>query len=444
MPLTTIAYLCLSGLAFVASVLIHPEWGLYGYLSTYNISPFQQWWGIFLPDFAKRYNMFFVIGMAAGMVFQYRKLKCPEVFSSQEGLLVFFIVVCWLSTLTGFSLDVDELQWKMLKIGTVLLMATRIITTRKRFEKTLLVLIAVGGYLGYALHSGAGGWVGGRFDRGFGGSDFAESNFLAAHFAWLLPSAGVRFLAGDKKMKALCAVSGALMVNAIVITRSRGTFLALALGAAATLWFLPRIRFYRKHIVVGLVVGLLGALSLTDRAFWERMSTLESDKVEEDASAQSRLEAWKVALRMWGDYPLGVGVGRYKDHAGHYNPNLAGRDTHNTYLRCLAETGAQGLLALLFLIVSSLRMLKKIEKQAATLEPRIGVFYALNAFALRISLIIYLTAALFISSVYIEEFYWLLMFPLFLMRALKNEKTSEEISQGTGGIRFFESVQGIR
>ena len=444
MPLTSIAYLCLSGLAFVASVLIHPEWGLYAYLSTYNISPFQQWWGAFLPDFAKRYNMFFVIAMAAGMVLQYRKLKCPEVFSTHEGLLVVFIMMCWVSSLTGPTFHVDELQWKMLKIGTVLLMATRIITTRERFERTLLALIAVGGYLGYALHSGAGGWMGGRFDRGFGGSDFAEGNFLAAHFAWLLPLAGVRFLAGDKKMKALCAVSGALMVNAVIITRSRGAFLALALGAAATLWYLPRLRVYRKQIVVGLVVGLVGALSLTDRAFWERMSTLESDKVEEDASAQSRLEAWKVALRMWGDYPLGVGVGRYKDHAGHYNPNLAGRDTHNTYLRCLAETGAQGLVVLLLLIFSSLKMLRKIERQAAVLEDRVATFYFMNAFALRISLIIYLTAAFFISSVYIEEFYWFLMFPLFLMRALKNEKTSEEISQRTDDIRFFEGVQGIR
>ncbi len=421
MPLTAIAYMCLSGLAFAASVLCHPEWGLYGYLTTYNIAPLRQWWGPFLPTVVRRYNLFFAVAIALGMVFHGRKLRCPETFSSQEGLFGALIIMFWLSTLTSPGGHVDELQWKMLKAGAVLFMAARMITTRERFQRTTLTLIAVGGYLGYELYTGAGGWMGGRFDRGFGGSDFAEGNFLAAHFAWLLPLAGVRFLAGDKKTKLFCAVSGALMVNAIVMTRSRGAFLALAVGVAATLAFLPRLQVYRRHIVAGLVLGLLCGVSLTDRAFWERMSTLESSRVDEDASAQSRIEAWKAAVRMWGDYPLGVGVGQYKHHAGFYNPNLAGRDTHNTYLRCLAETGIQGLIVLLSLIFSSFRLLRRIETRSGVLETSARTFYATNAFALRISLLIYLTAAFFISSVYIEEFYWLLMFPVFLMRALKNE-----------------------
>lgn len=422
MPLTAIAYLCLSGLAFVASVMVHPEWGLYGYLSTYNMNPLQQWWGPFLPQLVRRYAMFFALAIAGGMVLQGRKLKCPEAFSSQEGLLVTFVGMCWLSTLLSPAFHVDELQWKMLKVAAVLLMAARVITTRTLFQRTIFTLIIVGGYLGYSLYSGVGGYIGSRFDRGIGGSDFAEGNFLAAHFGYLLPLVGVRYLIGGKKDKIVSALSAAFMVNGIVIARSRGTFLALTLGTATTLWLLPRLRSYRKHILGALIVGLLAALSLTDQQFWERMATLRSDEVSHDASAQGRIEAWKLAIRMWSDHPLGVGVGQYKYYAGLYDPTRVGRDTHNTYLRCLAETGAQGLVVLMLLIVFSFKLLKTIEKEAAELEATARSFYEMHAFGLRISLIVYLTAAFFISSVYVEELYWILMLPLFLKRALKNEE----------------------
>mgnify|MGYP000017645015 CR=1 FL=1 len=421
MPLTTIFYLCISGAAFVASLFVHPEWGIYGYLVAYNITPRRHWWGMLVPSFAARYALIFALSVAGGMLIQRHKLKCPDVFSIHESLLGVFVALCWATVLFSPVPRVDDLHFKILKFTIALFMAGRVLTTRTHIKRLIWVLVLVGCYLGYAVHSGAGGFVGGRFDRGFGGSDFAEGNFLAAHFAWLLPLAGVKFLLEGKIAKVLCVVSAAFMLNAVVLTRSRGAFLAMSLGGVAALWFLPRVRIYRKQIIVAMIAGLLAAFSLTDVGFWERMSTLKSDQVVEDVSAMSRVEAWKVALRMWADYPMGVGVGQYFDYAGLYNPALAGRDTHNTYLRCLAETGIQGLMVLLALIFSSFRLLRNVEKQSANLEATVRGFYQTHAFALRVSLIVYLIAAFFISSVYVEEFYWLLMFPLFLMRALKNE-----------------------
>ena len=124
------------------------------------------------------------------------------------------------------------------------------------------------------------------------------------------------------------------------------------------------------------------------------------------------------------DYPLGVGVGQFFGHAGNYVPEAAGRDTHNTFLRCLAELGFHGLLVLLLMIFTSFLILRRIEISSTRLAPEYGRFYLLNAFAIKISLIVYFVTAMFISSVYIEEMYWLLMMPVFLKRALENE--SEE------------------
>jgi hypothetical protein len=44
-----------------------------------------------------------------------------------------------------------------------------------------------------------------------------------------------------------------------------------------------------------------------------------------------------------------------------------------------------------------------------------------HIYALQLALIIYLSAGMFITQTYIEELYWLLMFPLFLKRSVENE-----------------------
>jgi hypothetical protein len=48
--------------------------------------------------------------------------------------------------------------------------------------------------------------------------------------------------------------------------------------------------------------------------------------------------------------------------------------------------------------------------------------FLIYAFSLKVALIIYLTAGFFITAVYVEDLYWLLMAPLFLKRAWQNEQ----------------------
>jgi len=46
--------------------------------------------------------------------------------------------------------------------------------------------------------------------------------------------------------------------------------------------------------------------------------------------------------------------------------------------------------------------------------------FSWHIYALKIALIVYLVAGIFITHTYIEEFYWLLMFPVFLKRSVEN------------------------
>lgn len=421
LPLKTLLYLGLFGVAFFASIFKHPIIGVYAYLVTYNINPLGQWWGNYLPSIATRYAMLLALAIGLGIVFHRTKLRFGRFFENQELLFVLFVGAMWLSLYVGQGGDMNYNIDKMTKVLIVLLMASHVITTPRYFEGMVWIFIISGFYLAYEMYSGTGVLRGGRFHAGVGGSDFGEGNFLAAHFAYILPFIGVVLAKGDWKIRLFTLVPAAFIVNAIVIARSRGTFLALAVASFVALLLSTRVKQHRKKIAILLILGILGAIYLTDDTFWYRMTTIQSDDFgERDRSAQHRMDAWHGAWLMAQDYPLGVGVGKFFDHIGNYYPELYRRDTHNTYLRCLAELGFHGASLLVMMIATAFLMLWKIERNSEGLPDGDREFFHLYAFALKLSLVTYLVAAMFITSVYIEEFYWLLMMPVFLKRALNN------------------------
>ena len=93
------------------------------------------------------------------------------------------------------------------------------------------------------------------------------------------------------------------------------------------------------------------------------MEGIDTNSAQIDASARGRLLAWEAALSMASDYPLGVGEGNFKKYIGQYNPEMIGRDTHNTFLRCLAELGVQGAFVLLLLIGNAFWILFRLKKK---------------------------------------------------------------------------------
>lgn len=444
MALRAIAYLIIAGIAAVASVCVHPQWGVFGYVATYNFNPLSQWWGHDLPELARRYALIFASVTFIGYFIHHQKITRQRAIAGAEMWLVMFLAAVWLSVFVGHGGEVTYNVTKTTKFVFMILLATRILTKRQNFETLILILIGAAMYLALSLQWGEGAFHGGRFDRGVGGSDFSEGNFLAAHFAFLLPFLGVFLLTGGWKVKVLCLSAAPWITNALIITRSRGAFLGILAGGLVTLFQLPRLRSHRKKIFLLMLVGLIAALSLTDQAFWERMGSITVEREDLDLSAQSRIEAWKAALAMAKDYPLGVGVEKFFQYVEQYNPLLAGRDTHNTYLRCLAELGVQGLTVLCLLMASSFYTLRKVSQTARQMPERIRSVYDLYQMATGTALIIYVTAAMFISSTYIEEFYWFLMFPVFLLKSAENELAEqkamgmESLSPNTDGMEHRE------
>ncbi len=422
MPLKTLLYIFLFVPAVAGSVVVHPIIGIYAYLATYNINPLGHWWGQSLPDIMARYSMILGIAVMLGVVVKRQKLWFENILEFQEILLLLFIAIMWLTVLFHEQTSVPYNVVKMTKVVLILLLASHIITTRKFFEGFIWVLIVSGLILAFELRSGAGSFVGGRFNAGVGGSDFGESNFLAAHFAILLPFIGVLLLQGEWKSRLTCLLAAVFILDSIVLLRSRGTFLGLAIGVCSALLFSGQIKRYRKIILLLIMAGLVGGYSLTNVSFWQRMGTIKVETPSDrDTSAQSRLDVWRGAWQMSLDNPLGIGVDVFFDRIGDYIPEHVGRDAHNTYLRCLTELGFIGLVILLLMIITAFRMLEEIKKRLTLLADADAEKYRLYVYAISIALIIYLVSVTFISSVYIEEFYWLLMMPVFVKRALDTE-----------------------
>ena len=417
--LKTILYLFLLGTSILGSVAYHPFLGLMGYILTYNINPVGHWWGSPLIDWGIRYSLLLAGATGLGIIFHRSKSKVKKFIESQEILLVIFLGVVWLSIPLGLGFNSEGSNAvKMTKVVIILLMASHVITNLKRYEAMIWTLIIAGLYLGFETYAApASMFRGGRLDVGIGGSDFGEGNFLGAHFAMLLPFLGVMFIKGGWKTRGLCLISGVFVTNSIILCRSRGIFLGILVGILfAIIFSIPR---QRTKILAGVGIAIVGAIFLTDPGFWGRMEQIDTDTTQTEGSARGRLLAWEASLSMASDYPLGVGEGNFKTCIGQYIPEMEGRDTHNTFLRCLTELGVQGALVLLLLIGNAFWILFRLKKKIQGLPNKADFLW--HIYALKIALIIYLVAGIFITHTYIEEFYWLLMYPLFLKRSIEGE-----------------------
>jgi probable O-glycosylation ligase (exosortase A-associated) len=428
LPIKTVIYLILLAIGVIGGVIYHPLIGIIGYMLTYNINPAGQWWGSVVVDWGIRYSLILATATAVGILLQRRKLVYKRFFETQEVLLIVFVGLIWLSLLIGLGYNPEVSNaWKMTKVAIIIFMGSHVITDLKRYESMLWTLIIAGLYLGIETYV-APDWMfqGGRLagGRGLAGSDFSEGNFLGAHFAMLLPFIGVMFLKGVWKSKLVCLVSGVFVTNGIILSRSRGIFLALAAGVISAVVF--SIKQRRMKIMFGLSVGIMGAILLTDPGFWNRMDEISVESSKIDKSTKGRILAWDAALSMALDYPLGIGEGNFRKYVDKYKPDIPGKDTHNTFLRCLSELGVQGLIVYLLMIANAFNILRKLKKQVKGMDRQSDFVW--HIYGIKISIILFVSAGMFISHTYIEELYWLLMFPVFLKRSVENQLSKEKVA----------------
>ena len=206
----------------------------------------------------------------------------------------------------------------------------------------------------------AGNATAGRYAWNFA---FSNPNDLAALSLIPFAMSMERLRSTDKKWVKICAWAGLLMIPfVILITQSRGGELGMAM---MFLYLIARSRYRLKLAITACVIGV-GGLMFAPQSVWDRiqaMTYLSSVATlgQSDSSAEQRYVILQVAEAIVADNPVsGVGIGNYGAVHEVYARNrpewaLAGgpRDTHNTYLHVLAESGAIGLVLFLMIFISA-------------------------------------------------------------------------------------------
>ena len=136
-----------------------------------------------------------------------------------------------------------------------------------------------------------------------------------------------------------------------VYSYSRGAWMALALGIVIYGFIKSRT------LVVAMLGFLLIAPAVLPASIMDRAEMTQSGGGKMDESAASRLDFWKLAWDYFLDHPL-TGIGYHAFH--HVNP--AGLDTHNMYVKQMAELGIFGIALFMALYVIALVLAVRLYK----------------------------------------------------------------------------------
>lgn len=403
--------------------LFMPLLAVLGYVAHYVIGPETQWWAAPLKPYDIRYSLTLAVMAAVGIALHWHRLRLPgPTFSRQEWVMLLFLAIAWFSTLVGeqtvgLYTTIDPPAMKLLKTTVFALMLTNVVTSVKNLNYFFWVLILSTWVLAIQANSRPQSeFVSGRLE-GVGGVDFQDANFFGAFLVCMLPIIGIQFLRSRLAGKLVCLATGVFTVNGIVLTRSRGAFLAALVAAVVALLFAPKR--LRGVIVLGLLVAAIGSVRLMDPAYIERVATIGRSEEERDRSSQSRIEIWGGGMRMMLANPLGVGAGNFVQAIGRYMPTNANRDAHNTYVRCAGELGIPGIAVLLLLIVTAFGSLRKTSALANELPDDEQRGMRLCILASYSSLAAVCAASITVTLLYVENFWWFLSLPICLSRVVE-------------------------
>lgn len=325
----------------------------------------------------------------------------------REVILILLLVVTALFSIP-FALD-RTVAWgsftEYLKVVVMFIVMVNVVRTEKRLRALLLLALAAGCFLSAAaINDYRLGNLGlqGRRIAGVIGGIFENPNDLALHLVTMIPiSVGLMFASRSLLKKVAYILCGLLMVFGVVVTFSRGGFIALVGSICFLIWKLtPR---GRPVVVVLGLLAILAMVSFAPSAFRSRISTTQ------DESAMARFDDLKRSVFLMVRHPLlGIGMGNYSLYS-----NRA-KATHNSYTQVGAEMGIAAAAIYLLFVVAPLKPLRGIERENSGIKKKPRFYYL--AIAFQASLIAYMLASFFASVAYLWYVYYLVAYAVCLRR----------------------------
>jgi hypothetical protein len=323
----------------------HPIYGLYTYIAVFYLDAPNRWWGQGLPEL--RWSMLAAVVTAIAIM----RLKPDPArtpwFRTFPGVFL-ILYTMWLWIQSPWALDPAlhrECAIMFTKFIIVYYMVYRLIDTPLLTADFLLAHVLGSFYLGLvALGTAA---PGGRLD-GVGGAGIDDSNTLGMHAATAVVAGAMLIFVKRDWRRYAALVSVPLILNTVVLTGSRGAFLALFMGGVAIFVLRPKENMRLFYSLAFL--GILGFGIVASDEFWARMKTMEAAVNKEetlDNSAEGRIVQMKAGIHMFAAHPLGVGHRGFATLSPQYLDKIyltesGGRSSHNTFISALVEQGLPG------------------------------------------------------------------------------------------------------
>lgn len=317
-------------------------------------------------------------------------------------LLSIFVTISWILAPVGGD-SVNGKFTEFLKVIAVALFITGQIDTKSRLQSLMWVAM-----LSFAFYGVKGGIWGlllqdARIIRGPGGllldnNDFSLAMVMNLPFLFYLSTVEER-----PKLRLFLRAAFVLTIITIVLTGSRGGFLAMAVACGAMV-------LKSRYKAVGFATGLLGGilfLAFIPQDYRDRILSIRT-AAKEDGSAIGRLQAWAVAFRMIQDKPFfGVGFQNFVSQYGNYEPgpgaHLGHRVTHNSYLQIWAESGSFAFFSFLAVLFSTIFLCRRIQR---IVRVRDGpTWISAYAAAIEVSFYGFLTGATFLNRAHFDFIY---------------------------------------
>lgn len=384
-----IALAVFAGGLIATLVFFYPYQGLLIYLIMMYLRPQE-----FVPALRAQPLMLALAFLMIGtLILHAAVIKKPlRLFNTRQGLLMFvFFLLIPLSHLQRLYLTgAKDAFTEFLPTYLFFFIFLNLIEDPVQMKKTFYLLffmtlfLSVNGVLQYYRGSDIAGqttfegrirWIG----------IFSDPNDLGLTILAFTPFAVIKVLDREKKFlkRVMWGLSLSLLIWALYLTNSRGTFIGL-------LSILILLLCRRIGTVKGLVIGgMLSAAVLIVGP--SRMSDMSLD----EASASGRIDAWATGLDLLIWRPV-LGVG-YRSFTEHHHLTA-----HNSVVLCMSELGLVGLYVWLMMIVSSFREMSLVRKYGK------GTEYSHYAEIMQTALLGFFVSAFFLSRTYNEVLFILI------------------------------------
>jgi len=308
--------------------------------------------------------------------------KPPATILNQP--IAFFLGACLVSLFGSFHIEqsVHGFFTKTLEWFIIYFLAVEVFTEKKHLAVALVIFLitslamAFDGIVQFHL-TGRDIFLGRiipREDplaRSGATAAFKHANILGAYLTCAVPLAFTAIFCFSKRyLKVLSSLTLVVSLWLLVITFSRGAWLAAASGC---LFFL--FLFKREIFFVGLGVLLLLILGIFIFSSPQTKTSFRMTNESLNNSLSYRLGLWEDSLKMIQDKPaFGHGLNTFMPLFQEYRQKYKGKFdfgptyAHNSFIQLTAETGLVGLMGFLWIL---LRLFKKVIAQIRSLRHNI-------------------------------------------------------------------------